>query len=203
MTRRNGLALLVGFVVTFTLVAGGWLFFSRANALSPQEKAVDDALAAVIDPSHYEETMEFLESSTIKEIGDAIPEEKLESGDLSFTELFSYASEETQEELLEDARAISNFHEFVDVEGLSTTQQLALEVWALSLGPSLNVIGTDYNFKGAVTEDGHFERSKVTGDGDGAIMAQFLPEKFDLVKQDDGQWKIPGEVLLNHWEDQL
>lgn len=203
MTRRNVWAMLIGFVAVIGLTVAGLFIFGGAKSLTPQEKAVDDALAAVIDPSHYDETMEFLESSTIKELGDSIPQEQLDAGTLSFTELFGYASEEVRTELLEEARAINDFHSFVDVEELSTSQQLALEVWALSLSPTLTVVNTDYDFSGAVTEAGHFERSKVSGDGDKAILTQLLPEEFELVSRGDGQWKIPGEVLLNHWETQL
>lgn len=214
--RKNAKAIVlvvITVIVLFALTIWGALALAAKFSPSEPEVAISKYFSAMANPKVSSEGTIAAMDKFQTELNESLSDEdkvKLEDAS-SYDEFSTIADPETKAKLLKIVTDVDSGAKFYDTSKLNDDEKVTLHLVSTALTEGVRMASTEIPpmIDESVTIDkssntATFDLTKVTYDSDlwEMILPDFLPEKLTLVEV-DGEWKISGEQLLEHWQTLL
>lgn len=200
-------------IVLFALTIWGALALAAKFSPSEPEVAISKYFSAMANPKVSSEGTIAAMDKFQTELNESLSEgDKVKLEDASsYDEFSTIADPETKAKLLKIVTDVDSGAKFYDTSKLNDDEKVTLHLVSTALTEGVRMASTEIPpmIDESVTIDkssntATFDLTKVTYDSDlwEMILPDFLPEKLTLVEV-DGEWKISGEQLLEHWQTLL
>lgn len=214
--RKNAKAIVlvvITVIVLFALTIWGALALAAKFSPSEPEVAISKYFSAMANPKVSSEGTIAAMDKFQTELNESLSEgDKVKLEDASsYDEFSTIADPETKAKLLKIVTDVDSGAKFYDTSKLNDDEKVTLHLVSTALTEGVRMASTEIPpmIDESVTIDkssntATFDLTKVTYDSDlwEMILPDFLPEKLTLVEV-DGEWKISGEQLLEHWQTLL
>lgn len=214
--RKNAKAIVLvvlTVIVLFALTIWGALALAAKFSPSEPEVAISKYFSAMANPKVSSEGTIAAMDKFQTELNESLSEgDKVKLEDASsYDEFSTIADPETKAKLLKIVTDVDSGAKFYDTSKLNDDEKVTLHLVSTALTEGVRMASTEIPpmIDESVTIDkssntATFDLTKVTYDSDlwEMILPDFLPEKLTLVEV-DGEWKISGEQLLEHWQTLL
>lgn len=212
-TARNIVLVVIAALVLFALTIWGALALAAKFSPSEPEVAISKYFSAMANPKVSSEDTIAAMDKFQTELNDSLSEEDrvtLENAS-SYDEFSAIADPETKAKLLKIVTDVDSGAKFYDTSNLNDDEKVTLHLVSTALTEGIRMASDEIPpmIDESVIIDkssntATFDLSKVTYDSDlwEMILPDFLPEQLTLVEV-DGEWKISGKQLLEHWQTLL
>lgn len=215
-TRKTAKAIIlvvIAGLVLFALTIWGALALASKFSPSEPEVAMNKYFSSMANPKVSSEDTIAAMDKFETQLNDSLSEEdraKLKNAS-SYDEFSAIADPETKAKLLKIVTDVDSGAKFYDTSKLNEDEKVTLHLVSTALTEGIRMASGENPplVDDSITIDessntATFDLSKVTYNSDlwEMILPDFLPEELTLVEV-DGEWKISGEELLEHWQTLL